>query len=117
MLVADSILVRRIHIRPARKPTPLSSCPSQEEDSFYPPKMENPPHFLLLLSQPKTEFWRNSFLRRAPQNYSSSGVLLSSSKNGWFTSFPTLVDNPPRSFCLRRIFQQRSSGGIPFKES
>lgn len=33
---------------PARKPIPLSSSPPQAEDSFYPPKMENPPHFLLL---------------------------------------------------------------------
>ena len=47
--------------KPSRKSTPLSSCPPQEEDSFYPTKMENPPHFLLFWSQPKTEFRRNSF--------------------------------------------------------
>ena len=101
---------------PARKPTSISSCPPQAEDSFYPPKMENPSHFLLLWSQPKTEFQRNSFLGEL-RSYSSSGVFLSSTKNRWFSSFPPLVENPSHSLCLRRVLQKRSSVGIPFKES
>jgi len=45
---------------PAKKPySQLYS--SRGADSFYPLKMENPPHFLLLWSQPKTEFMRNFF--------------------------------------------------------
>ena len=65
--------------------------------------------------QPKTEFQRNSFWGEL-RCYSSSGVLLSSTKNGWFSSFPPLVENPPCSLCLRRILQKRSSVGIPFIE-
>ena len=102
------------YIIPSRKSTLLSSCPPQEEDSFFPPKKENPPHFLLLWSQPKTEFWRNSFWGEH-RSYSSSGVLLSSTKNGWFSSFPPLVENPPCSLCLRRVLEKRSPSEFHFR--
>ena len=77
-------------------------------------KMENPPHFLLLWSQPKTEFRRNSFWQ-VLRSYSASGVLLSSTKNGWFSSFPPLVEYPPCSICLRRVLEKRSPSEFHFR--
>ena len=91
---------------PSKKPY-SQMYSSRGADSFYSLKMENPPHLVLLWSQPKTEFMRNFFW----------GELLSSTKHRWFSSIPSLVDNPPLSYRLRRVLQKRIFVGIPFKKS
>ena len=93
---------------PARIPTSLSSCPPQEEDSFYPPKIENPPHCLLLLSQPKTEFFVESSAVTPQVKYSFLPPKTVSFSCGSFSSFLPLEENFPleelhrSEFLLRR---------------
>ena len=47
----------------ARKFTPLSFCTLQKEDSFYPPKMDNPP----LVKSTERGTPQEFLFRRAPQ--------------------------------------------------
>ena len=98
---------------PARKHTPPTVCPPQAEDSFYPQKMENPHHFLILWSQPKQN---SRGMRRAPRLLRKWRTPFLHQRR-IFSKFLPLVENPPCSLLLRRVLQKRSSVEIPFKES
>ena len=92
------------------------------EEGFMKAQQENPICFPLVLLKRRPPFhqkWRVSLISSScevNQNrnllwgelccYSSSEVLLSSIKNGWFSSFPPLVDNPHHILLLWRVLEK-----------
>ena len=95
-----------------------SSSLPQEEDSFYPPKMENPPKFLLLQSPTKNGIPEEFLLRRAPLLllkwstpffHQKRMVLLISSSCGESSSFPPFVENSPKEELHRNSFSRRDN--------
>ena len=75
---------------PARKSTPLFSCPPQVEDSFYPLKMVNPPYFL-----PFLESTRNGMPGGIPLEESSAVT-----SQVEYSYLPPKTDGPPHFHLL-----------------